>query len=630
LGAGNQASFKAALARVRTTAEAGDHRAAFADLRTAVTPEADFVDQARAARLIATFDMASVGLRRLRIALVAGSTLDHFAPVLRLWLADAGFDAEIMITPFDTAVQSVLDPASALHQWKPDIVWLFATHRDLELEPGPDASQEAIAESVGGAIAARETLWSNLRDRIGCLVVDNIADIPTDDPFGNLAGSAPWGRRTLIRQYNVELAAAAPSGVVLFDLDHIASLWGKRRWEDARYWYHSRHAFALDASGMVAHAAARLLAGARGLAKKCLVLDLDNTLWGGVIGDDGLAGIQLGSGASGEAFVAFQAFVKSLKERGVILAACSKNDPETAASVFRDHPDSVLRLDDFAVFIANWDNKADNIRDIATRLNIGLDALVFVDDNPLERDIVRRHLPDVAVVDLPEDPSGFIAALARGAWFEAVAFSSEDRERSRYYADNAKRAAVRASFVDMDAYLAGLEMTAVVDDADPFHLPRMAQLIGKSNQFHLTGTRYSEADLLSISSRPAWHVRRVHLADRFGDNGLIACLVLHAANGTLHIDTWVMSCRVLGRTVEEFIACKLQEIARQNGCNRLSGRYVRSPKNNLVAGLYARLGFVPAMECTTATDWIYEIADARPAWKTWVRQVSAAEEMLHA
>jgi FkbH-like protein len=630
LEAANQASFKATLARAKASAEAGDHAAAFAALRAAITPDADFVDQARAARLLAAIDLKTLGLRPLRIALVAGSTMDHFASVLKLWLANTGFDTDILITPFDTTVQSVLDPASALHKWKPDVVWLFATHRDLDLDPGADASGSAIAEAVTRAIETRQMLWHSLKDRLGCLVIDNTADIPADDPFGNLAGSTPWGRRTLLRRYNVELAAAAPSGVVLFDLDHVASLWGKRRWEDARYWFHSRHAFALDASGMVAHAAARLLAGARGLAKKCLVLDLDNTLWGGVIGDDGLAGIRLGSGADGEAFVAFQVFVKALKERGVILAACSKNDPDTAAAVFRDHPDSVLRLEDFAVFIANWDNKADNIRDIATRLNIGLDALVFVDDNPLERDIVRRHLPEVAVVDLPDDPSGFIAALARGAWFESVAFSAEDRERSRYYADNAKRTAVRAAFVDMDAYLASLEMTAVVGEADPFHLPRMAQLIGKSNQFHLTGTRYGEAELSAIAARPDWFVRHVRLADRFGDNGLIACLVLHAADRTLNIDTWVMSCRVLGRTVEEFIACKLQHLALDNDCDRLAGRYIRSPKNDLVAGLYARLGFVPVTETAAATDWIYEIEETRPAWKTWVHQIPATEETLHA
>jgi FkbH-like protein len=355
------------------------------------------------------------------------------------------------------------------------------------------------------------------------------------------------------------------------------------------------------------------------LAKKCLVLDLDNTLWGGVIGDDGLAGIKLGSDADGEAFVAFQLFIKALQQRGIILAVCSKNDPETAAGVFRDHPDSVLRLEDFSVFVANWDNKADNIRDIAARLNIGLDALVFVDDNAQERDIVRRHLPEVAVVDLPDDPSGYIAALAEGRWFEAASFCLEDLERSRYYAENAQRAVVRSDYVDMDAYLDSLRMTAIIGAADSFHLPRMAQLIGKSNQFHLTGTRYGAAELAAIAARPDWFVRHIRLADRFGDNGLIACLALRRDHRTLHIDTWVMSCRVLGRTVEAFIAHQILALALANGCDRIVGCYVRSAKNNLVAGLYQRLGFDPAEATATTTTWTYDPKRAGDGWKTWVR-----------
>jgi FkbH-like protein len=620
-----QATTRQALTHARSAAASGDHEGAFAALRGAITPDSDFVDQARIASCLQAIDLKSIGLRTLRVALVAASTLDHFAPVFRFWLADAGFDAQVLVTPFDTTAQSVLDPDSTLHRWKPDVVWLFATHRDIRLDLPPNAAPQAISDAVSQCIKTRQALWQSLQQRIGCLVVDNTADLPADDPFGNLAGAAPWGRRTLLRRYNIALTDAAPPGVVLFDLDHQAALWGKRRWDDPRYWFHSRHAFALDATGPVAHAAARLLAGARGTARKCLVLDLDNTLWGGVIGDDGLTGIQLGSGAEGEAFLAFQVFVKALKDRGVILAVCSKNDPEIASSVFRYHPDSMLRLEDFAVFTANWDNKADNIRDIATRLNIGLDALVFVDDNRMERDLVRHHLPQVAVVDLPDDPSGFVAALARGNWFEAVGFSAEDQARNRYYADDARRTAERAAFVDMEGYLRGLDMVATVGGADPFHLPRMAQLIGKSNQFHLTGTRYNEAELAAFAADPAWIVRYVRLADRFGDNGLIACLVLRGQERTLHIDTWVMSCRVLGRTVEEFIANTIADIGEAHGCTHLTGRYVRSPKNGLVAGLYDRLGFARVEETASTTTWTLDLDRAR--WTTWV---NAAKEPPHA
>jgi FkbH-like protein len=592
-----------------------------------LAPEDTFVDQSRVARCLAAIDLGAIGLRPLRLALVAGSTIDHFAGVLRFWLARAGVAPELMVAPFDTTIQSVLDQDSALYRFEPDIVWLFGTYRDVDIAVPPDADAAAADAAVERAVAARCALWTRLGEQWRGLVIDNNADIPPDDAFGNLAGAAPWGGRTLLRRYNARLAGTAPPGVVVFDLDHVAAHYGKRRWNDARYWFHSRHAFDLDASGIVAHAASRLIAGACGLAKKCLVLDLDNTLWGGVVGDDGLAGIALGAGADGEAFVAFQRYVKALKERGVILAVCSKNDPEIAEAVFRDHPDSVLRLDDFAVFMANWENKVDNLRAIAERLNIALDALVFVDDNPVERDIVRHYLPQVEVVEIPEDPAFFVPALAASGLFETASFSIEDRTRGRYYAENARRAAARDTFVDIDLYLESLEMTARVGCVDPLHLPRMAQLINKSNQFHLTGTRYSEPEIAALAERPGCFVRYFRLQDRFGDNGLIACVVLRRQDDALHVDTWVMSCRVLGRSVEEFIVSEIGAIALANGCARIVGRYVRSPRNGLVAQLYERLGFSCADDGGGETLWSFAIAPGGLPWISRVRREAPEGEI---
>jgi FkbH-like protein len=620
-------AFGETLSRAKAAAAGGDARAAVSLLFAALTPDRDFVDQSRAARLLRSIDLAPLELRRLRIALLAASTLEHFAPVLRLWLARMGFDAEVTVNPFDTATQAVLDPASPLRTGKPDIVWLFSTHRDVPLDSQPGDAISKVTTQIEQAIAARQALWTTLVEQVGCTVIDNIVDCPADDPFGNLAGSAVWGQRSMLRRYNAELPAAAPAGVMLFDLDQVARTLGRERWEDARFWYHSRHAFALDASGPVAHAAARLIAGARGLAKKCLVLDLDNTLWGGVIGDDGVAGIALGHGEEGEAYVALHRYVKALKERGVILAVCSKNEHETAASVFREHPDCVLRLEDFAVFTANWRNKADNIRDIAATLNIGLDSLVFVDDNPMERDLVRKHLPEVEVIDLPEACSGYVEAIARSGWFEAASFSAEDSVRGQYYAENAQRAAVRSAYVDLPSYLRGLEMQGAAGGADPFHLPRIAQLINKSNQFHLTGTRYSEAELKAVATAPDCIVRHLRLSDRFGDNGLIASLVLRRKDRALLVDTWVMSCRVLGRTVEEFIANDIRAIALQRGCERVLGRYVRSTKNGLVEGLYDRLGFTCVSRSDEVTEWAFDIRADVPAWTTWVQPMPTREGM---
>lgn len=617
--------FADRLSEARAELRAGHQAAALAVLFQGLTPDADYVEQARAAKLLAGIELEALGLRPLRVALVAGSTMDHLAPVLRFWLARAGFAAEMLILPFDTERLSVLDDGSELYAFRPQVVWLFSTHRDVEIAVPPGSTADAVLEEVRRAVAARKQLWTHLLARLDTVVLQNNADLPAEDPLGNLAGASPWGRRTALRLYNVELAAAAMPGVVLFDLDHVAGCWGKVRWTDPRYWFHSRHAFALDATGPLACAAARLIASVRGLAKKCLVVDLDNTLWGGVIGDDGLEGIRLGGDAAGEAHAAFQTFLKALKDRGVILAACSKNDPEAAALPFRQHPDSVLRLDDFAAFVANWRNKVENLREIARMLGIGLDSMVFVDDDPVERDIVRRHLPEVEVIDLPDDPAAFVMALAQPGWFETVALSAEDRERSRHYAENARRAELREAAVDMDAYLASLGMTASVGPTDALHLPRFAQLINKSNQFHLTGTRYAEAEVKGLAERPDWFLRFVRLRDRFGDNGLIACVILRRVERALHIDTWCMSCRVLGRRVEEFVANEMLAVARHLGCESLVGRYVRSPRNGLVAGLYERLGFTLAAESATGSTWTLEVSDDHPGWRTSVRRDDGSE-----
>ena len=607
------------LAPASAALKAGDPAKALHLLRDLVKPDAPFVAQLRAAKLQSLATAGAQDLRVLKIALLSGSTLDQFIDVFRYWLSMAGIRAEFYVAPFDMMVQSVLDEGSELYAFKPDIVWLFTTFRDIRLAIEPGSGVEAVRAAVRAEIARLASLWQPLA-RLNCTILQNNVDIPESDAFGNMAGAAPWGSRSALRLLNFELTAAAPPGVVIYDFDQVADAFGKARWIDKRYWFHSKHAFHFDAIGMIAHGAAQLVAAAKGLAKKCLVLDLDNTLWGGVIGDDGLDGIHLGMKADGEAFVAFQAWLKTMKERGVILAVVSKNEEANAREPFEKHPDMRLRLDDIAVFRANWNDKVGNIREIAQVLNIGLDSLVFVDDNPAEREIVRQFLPMVAVPELPKDPSGYIDAVAAGRYFESIAFSADDKERARYYLENAKRADLQLTFKDTASYLTSLDMVGEVGGVDSFHLPRMSQLINKSNQFHLTGTRYSEAELTALASRDDTTVRYFKLRDRFGDNGLIAVVVLQARGDVLHVDTWVMSCRVLARSMEEFIANEMLAVAVARGCKVIEGRYVRSPKNNLVAELYARLGFERIAEETGATVWRRSVADGA-APTSYVRRV---------
>jgi FkbH-like protein len=355
------------------------------------------------------------------------------------------------------------------------------------------------------------------------------------------------------------------------------------------------------------------LAAQRGFSRRCLVLDLDNTLWGGVIGDDGLQGIRIGQGdPTGEAYLSLQRYVVSLRNRGIVLAVSSKNEEETARLPFRQHPDMILREEDFVVFQANWKDKATNILAIANTLGLGLDAFVFVDDNPFERNLVREALPGVAVPEMPEDPAQYARTLSAAGYFEAVAFSEEDVKRASYYAGNAQRATLERQAGDLAGYLASLEMEI---DFRPFNeasRPRIAQLINKSNQFNLTTRRYTEADVARFEADRQILALQVRLRDKLGDNGMISVIICRCAEPDVwEIDTWLMSCRVLGRRVEEAVLRELLDHAKRRGAGTLRGLYVPTERNKLVEQHYANLGFMMVgVRDDGATVWELEVAAA--------------------
>ena len=341
-----------------------------------------------------------------------------------------------------------------------------------------------------------------------------------------------------------------------------------------------------------AHSLASLILAHLGVVKKCLVLDLDNTLWGGVIGDDGLGGIRLGQGdPESESFTAFQRYVKGLRDRGVILAVCSKNTESIAREVFEKHPEMLLRLDDIACFMANWDDKATNLGRIASQLNIGLNSLVFVDDNPAERSIVRRLRPEVAVPELPAEPSGYIMALERHRYFQTLSVSAEDLRRTDYYRTDVARQTAESSAADLEGFLRSLEMTARIGPITPATLERSVQLIHRSNQFNLTTRRHSAAVVQSVMEDGSWLSRTVSLRDKFGDNGLISVFLARIAHDALVIDTWLMSCRVLKRGVEQFLLNHVALTARKQGLAAIKGEYIPTAKNGLVRDHYANLEF---------------------------------------
>jgi FkbH-like protein len=556
-----------------------------AALRLTLAGPPDYLAQTAAARKAAKIladEEVRKTLQPVRLAVLGSSTTAQLPPLLTLHALAAGMALETYEAPFGSYRQEILDTKSGLYAFKPQAVLLFVNYRDAEGGP-----PEAEADRWAG-------LWDLLRERAGCAVLMNTFDVPAERPGGNLEASLPESRLARLRRLNVLLAERAAGGAALLvDCDHLSGVVGKERWHDARFWHHAQQAIAPAVLPRYAAEAAAVLAAAFGRARKCLVLDLDNTLWGGVAGDDGAAALEIGETPRGEAFVAFQRYVQALGRRGVLLAVCSKNDAGNAREPFEKRPEMVLRLEDFSAFVANWEDKATGLRAIARKLNIGLDALVFADDSAGERELVRRFCPEVAVVDLPEDPADFVQALDSRRLFETAAVSSEDRGRAAHFAAEAERAALQERAPDLGSFLRGLEMRA---EAGPFleaDVARVTQLVNKTNQFNLTTRRTTEAEVRALLADPAAWTLSVRLADRLGDYGLISAVVARRRGDDLEIETWLMSCRVLGREVEKLVFNKLVEAARAAGAKAVVGRYLPTAKNALVKDLLAGFGFTP-------------------------------------
>ncbi|MBF0383944.1 MAG: HAD family hydrolase [Magnetococcales bacterium] len=607
--------YREALRGIKQDIKKADYQKAFRELCTLADPDADYSVQHRYAKILQNIPAEKLSLTPVRIGIVATTTMDQFVDVFRFYLTLMGLEPTFHVARFNTLHQTVLDPQDSLYSFKPDIVWLFTSHRDVMFEISPGAGLQEVEQSIVAALSRFQVLWDALKANSSAIIVQNNADLPMERLFGNYSGNTLWSRSGLLQRFNIAMAAAASSeaGLTIFDLDHISSIFGKSRWQDESYWYNSKHGFSLDAIGITAYRAASLVRGIKGLSKKCLILDLDNTLWGGVIGDDGVEGIHLGNGsADGEAFMDFQAYLKSLKERGVILAVCSKNQEENARIPFEQHAEMRLKLEDIAVFVANWNNKADNIRQIADTLEIGLDSMVFIDDNPVERELVRSMLPMVETPELPKDPSLYLRTLDSLALFETISFSVEDKTRGEMYRHNAERKQLKNNFSNISEFLKDLKMVAAMGDVNTMTLPRCAQLINKSNQFHPTTTRYSEAQIREMVADDTYICRYYYLRDRFGDNGLISVVLMKRQDRVMQVDTWVMSCRVLARGMEEFVHNDMVSIARDKGCVRLEGKFIPSAKNKLVAKLYPRLGYKPAQTDGEIQLWQLPIDDNTP------------------
>ena len=597
---------------IRDDIAAGVLESVEAGLRTVAATALDLSQLEKVATTIDSWRTASVGpsgLAQLKLGLLTTGTQDFIAPAIRATGLRHGLLIDIVLSGYGSAAQAAIDPGSPMRVAAPDIVLVASDPRSLGIDRFI-ADLAAAAAAVDAAAASLRATIDGLRAWVrGAVLVETVVP-PVEPLFGSFDRLQPGSPFAMAAEINARIAGWARAGeVTLVDTARLAASVGLERWDDPARWHVAKLRFAIELTPLYADLVCRVLAAIAGKARKCLVLDLDNTLWGGVIGDDGLDGIKLGQGSgAGEAFVAIQSMALQLQQRGIVLAVCSKNERDAALLPFREHPDMLLRERDIAVFVANWTDKAANLRYIASVLNIGLDALVFLDDNPAERAQVRLELPMVGVPELPDDPALYPRTLLAAGYFEAVAFVAEDALRAGDYQAQSERQQL-ASTSNVAGYLQSLDMVCQLQPFDSIGRARIAQLINKSNQFNLTTRRYTDTEVSAIAADSRRFALQVRLADRFGDNGMIAVVIFDRAGDRWVNDSWLMSCRVLGRRVEEAVLAHVAAAARTEGAKHLVGSYRPSGRNAIVADHYRKLGFTEVAGDGDETRWELDLAD---------------------
>jgi FkbH-like protein len=550
----------------------------------------------------------------LRIALLSDASTQHLVPLLKALFAGNGVNATLYEGAFDAIELEAYNPASGLYQFQPDFVFLIHSLGKMKSSyyafPGDPAAFPAHMAS------RLEDTWKTIQEHCPAKIVQTTLVLPCERPYGHFGLKLPGTLPSAIAELNREIAirSRAHPDVLLNDADGLAGWVGRKHFIDEKLWALSKSFCALEFLPDLAQAFVDVALAAQGRSVKCVVLDLDNTLWGGVVGDDGLEGIGLGDLDDGNAFGFFQLFLRDLARRGIILAVCSKNNEETARRVFLEHPAMVLKLEDIAVFVANWENKATNIRGIQSKLNIGFDAMVFLDDNPFERNLVRQLIPEILVPELPEDPAKYVRFLSELNLFETCTHSELDGQRNLLYQEQDQRDQVKARCQGIDEFLASLGTEAGINPFLPGNLSRIAQLIQRSNQFNLTTRRLSETECRKVMEHPAEHPAfTINLRDTFGDFGLINVVILAVRGETLEIDTFLMSCRVLQRGVEQLAMNRIFALAGELGLARVRGRYLPTAKNAMVKDFYRQFGFTLASEGEDGSaEWLLDVADYQP------------------
>jgi FkbH-like protein len=540
------------------------------------------------------------------IAIFGGSTTSEIKNILELFLLDNGIKPNFYESDYNKFYEDALFGNDILNNFNPDIVYIHTTNQNIIKYPELKYTETEINILLSNEIERYKLIWTSL-SKFDCAIIQNNFDYTIDRSLGNLDCYDIHGKTYFINQLNSEFSKVAREikNLYINDINYLSSYLGLKSWFDKSLWHQAKYALSMDAIPELAFNISKIINSIFGKSKKCLVLDLDNTCWGGVIGDDGLDGIHIGTEtAIAETFTSLQSYAKELKERGITLAICSKNDFKNAKEGFQ-HPESILKFDDFTSFKANWDPKHQNILDIAKEINIGIDSLVFIDDNPVERDIVFSQIPSVSVPNIGSDVIDFIVHIDRNGYFEPISLLADDINRNKYYEDNKKRAVEQSTFKSYDDFLVSLDMTADVKSFSSVYLDRITQLTNKTNQFNLTTKRYTAGEIENISASDEYIKIYGKLTDKYGDNGLIAITIGRVEDKQCHIDLWLMSCRVLKRDMEFAMLDEIVKQCREKGVSKIIGYYYKSAKNNMVSDLYEKFGF--SLSNTNDEDTIWKL-----------------------
>jgi len=556
------------------------------------------------------------GFKIIKIAILGDSATQLLVQAIKGYGYDEKINFEIYEADYQQIEQEIINLDSKLYEFNPEYIVIFESTEKL-INDFYKIGKEYKNNYADTHIERIKNLWNRINRKLNCKIINfNYVEI-NDNVFGNYGNKVEIAFIYQIKKLNLNLMEAARGykNIFINDVCTLHNIIGRKNLFDRRLYISSNIVFNIDFLPLVAKNVVDIIKAASGKINKCLILDLDNVVWGGIIGDDGINNIQIGELGIGKAFSELQMWAKQLKERGILLAICSKNTEKIAKEPFTNHPDMILHLDDISIFVVNWGNKVDNIKYIQSVLNIGFDSMVFIDDSSFERNMIRKMIPEITVPELPEDPVDYIPYLRNLNLFETISYSDEDSDRTKKYQYEAKRAKFKTNFSSIDDYLKNLNMIAEVAEFDDYHTPRIAQLTQRSNQFNLRTKRYTEQDISEIRKSNQYITRYFKLEDKFGEYGLIGIVILKKVNNnSVFIDTLIVSCRVLKRGMEEFIFNKIAKLGAREGYNKIIGEYLPTPKNVLVKDIFKEFGF-----SKEGNRWVLDVKDYRER-KTFIKE----------